>query len=108
MICTNQPEIWENTHKFLLLSGYLTHKLVGKFVDSVASQVGYIPFDYKKQQWAGRTDWKWQAVPMDKKILPDLVPAASVLGEITPEAAEATGIRSDCHCLLPPPIKPAK
>lgn len=91
-IRTNQPEIWENTHKFLLLSGYLTHKLVGKFVDSVASQVGYIPFDYKKQQWAGRTDWKWQAVPMDKKILPDLVPAASVLGEITPEAAEATGI----------------
>lgn len=91
-IRTNQPDIWKNTHKFLLLSGYLTHRLVGKFVDSVSSQVAYIPFDYKKQKWAGRADWKWQAVPMDKHMLPDLVPAASILGEITPGAAEATGI----------------
>jgi sugar (pentulose or hexulose) kinase len=46
-IATNQPEVWEKTHKFLLLSGFLTHRLVGRFVDSVGSQVGYIPFVYK-------------------------------------------------------------
>ena len=39
-----------------------------------------------------RHDWKWQAVPMDPALLPDLVPPAGRLGEITPEAAEATGI----------------
>ena len=43
----HQPEIWSKTHKFLFLSGFLTHKLTGRFVDSVGSQVGYIPFDYK-------------------------------------------------------------
>jgi len=91
-IRTNQPEIWKNTHKYLLLSGYLTHKLVGKFVDSISSQVAYIPFDYKLQKWANRSDWKWQAVPMDAALLPDLVPAAGILGEITREASVATGI----------------
>ena len=87
-----QPEIWEQTHKFLLLSGYLTHKMTGRFVDSVGAQVGYIPFDYKSQKWAGKFDWKWQAVPMDPAVLPELVPPGQPLGEITAEASAATGI----------------
>ena len=88
----HQPEIWEQTHKFLFLSGYLTHKLTGRYIDSASNQVGYIPFDYKKQQWAASSDWKWQAVPMDPAILPELIPAAGQLGEITAEASAATGI----------------
>lgn len=88
----NQPEIWKETYKFLLLSGYITHKLVNRYVDSVGCQVAYIPFDYKKMTWCGKSDWKWQAVPMDPAILPDLVPPTGLLGEITPEAAAATGI----------------
>jgi sugar (pentulose or hexulose) kinase len=88
----HQPEIWERTHKYLFLSGYLTHQLAGRFVDSVGCQVGYVPFDYKGLRWASRRDWKWQAVPMDPALLPGLVPPADLLGEITPQAAEATGI----------------
>lgn len=88
----HQPEIWEQTHKYLFLSGYLTHQLTGRFVDSVGSQVGYIPFDYKRMQWSLKWDWKWQALPMDPALLPELIPPASVLGEITPQAAQATGI----------------
>jgi len=91
-IRTHQPEIWDQTHKYLLLSGYLTHRLTGRFVDSVGSQVGYVPFDYKGLQWAGPRDWKWQAVPMDPDLLPNLVPPTKPLGEITREAAAATGI----------------
>ena len=91
-IRTHQPEIWKSTHKYLFLSGYLTYRLTGQFVDSVACQVGYVPFDYKSQNWAKSWDWKWQAVPMDKAVLVDLVPPASRLGEISPAAAEATGL----------------
>lgn len=91
-IRAHQPEIWERTHKYLFLSGYLTHRLTGRFVDSVACQVGYVPFDYKAQDWARPWDWKWQAVPMDPGLLPELVPAASPLGEISPGAAVATGL----------------
>jgi sugar (pentulose or hexulose) kinase len=91
-IRTNQPEIWDATHKYLFLSGYLTYRLVGDFVDSVGCQVGYVPFDYKAQSWAKPWDWKWQAVPMDKSLLPRLVPVAAALGRITAEAASATGI----------------
>ncbi len=88
----HQPEIWAATHKYLFLSGYLTYRLTGRFVDSVGCQVGYVPFDYKNLRWAADWDWKWQAVPVDPALLPDLVPPTEPLGQITPEAAEATGI----------------
>jgi sugar (pentulose or hexulose) kinase len=91
-IHTYQPEIWTQTHKYLYLSGYLTYRLTGRFVDSVGCQVGYMPFDYKGLKWAGPRNWKWQAVPMDPALLPDLVPPAGLLGQITPAAAADTGI----------------
>jgi sugar (pentulose or hexulose) kinase len=91
-IRTAQPEIWEKTHKYLFLSGFLTHRLTGRFADSVGCQVGYVPFDYRRLAWARPSDWKWQATPMDPAILADLVPPAGLLGEITREASEATGI----------------
>jgi sugar (pentulose or hexulose) kinase len=91
-IRTYQPEIWERTHKYLFLSGYLTYLLTDRMVDSVACQVGYIPFDYKRQGWSASWDWKWRAVPINPEILPDLVPPAGILGEITPHASQVTGI----------------
>jgi sugar (pentulose or hexulose) kinase len=91
-IMAHQPDVWERTAHYLYLSGYLTYRLAGRFVDSVGCQVGYMPFDYKKLRWADKSDWKWQAVPIDPALLPTLVRPAAPLGEITPEASAATGI----------------
>ena len=88
----NEPEIWKQVHKFLLLSGYHNYKLTGSYKDAVASTVGFIPFDYKTQEWADQKDWKWRAMPIRSEMLPEVLPAGSVLGEITEAAAEQTGI----------------
>jgi sugar (pentulose or hexulose) kinase len=53
-IAEQQPEIWQQTHKYLLLSGFLNFRLCGRHVDSTGSQVAYLPFDYKRHKWAGR------------------------------------------------------
>ncbi len=90
-IRTQQPEVWNATRKYLLLSGYLTYRLTDRYVDSIGCQVGYLPFDYKRQQWGLARDWKWQAVPLDKTWLPELIPPAQPLGQISRSAAEATG-----------------
>ena len=94
-IRTYQPEIWKNTHKYLLLSGFLTHRLVGRFIDSVGCQVGYVPFDYKKHRWASDWNWKWQCLQIKRSVLPELIPPGEILGYITPGASEATGIPAD-------------
>lgn len=87
-----EPEVWDKIHHYLLLSGYLTHRLIGHFVDSVGCQVGYLPFDYKRQEWSKPWDWKWQAAPIQREWLPELVKPASTLGTITPKASRESGI----------------
>ena len=89
---THQQEIWQATHKFLFLSGFLNYRLTGRFVDSVGSQVGYVPFDYKKLRWASRRDWKWQGLGIEPAVLPEIVAPGEVLGELTTQAAAATGL----------------
>ena len=92
-IATYQPEIWQNTHKYLLLSGYLTYRLIGQFVDSVGCQVGYIPFDYKRQRWSAGWDWKWRLLPsINVSMMPELMPPGEILGTITTQAARESGI----------------
>jgi sugar (pentulose or hexulose) kinase len=90
-IRTHQPDIWSATHKYLLLSGYLTYRLTGDFVDSLGCIVGYLPFDYKHLRWAPRWDWKW-SLHVEKRMLPKLLPPGQPLGSISKKAAEQTGI----------------
>jgi sugar (pentulose or hexulose) kinase len=83
---TAEPETWGRIRHYLLLSGYLAHRLTGRFVDSAAAQVGYLPFDYRHFRWAAPGDWRWTVAPVDPAWLPELVGPTERLGEITREA----------------------
>lgn len=92
-IAQNQPDVWQNTHKYLLLSGFLTHRMTGEFRDSVACQVGYIPFDYKKLAWAKDSDWRYLVCPeLDRDKLPELVQPGESLGALQASAATHMGL----------------
>ena len=88
----HQPEIWNRTDKYLFLSGYLVRKLTGKFVDSVGSQVGYVPFDSTARNWAKPKDWRWSAVSVRREQLPELREPGEILGHLTVEASRALGL----------------
>lgn len=91
----NQPEIWERTHKYLQVSGFLNYRLTGEFKDSVASQVGHIPFDYKRQRWGTGNElftFSAKLYPVERDKLAELVPPGQQLGKITPAAADETGL----------------
>jgi sugar (pentulose or hexulose) kinase len=91
-IRANEPEVWDRTAKFLLLSGFLAHRLTGNYVDSTANMVGYLPFDFKRHRWAGALDLKWKLFPMPREILPDLVTPGALLGAVTAAASAESGI----------------
>lgn len=89
----NEPEIWKKTHKFLLLSGYLLFKLTGQFIDSTASQIGHIPFDYKHQNWPkSNNNWRWRVFGVEREKLPDLVQPCTIIGKISKIVSKQTGI----------------
>jgi sugar (pentulose or hexulose) kinase len=91
-IRANEPDIWRRTAHYLLLSGFLSQRLTGRYVDSTAAQVGYLPFDYKGLGWAAAKDWKWQILPVEPRQLPELVPPTGRLGDLTAEAAAHLGL----------------
>jgi sugar (pentulose or hexulose) kinase len=88
----HEPAIWEKTHKFLFLSGYLTHRITGEFRDSSGNVIGTVPFDVRKSDWAGKWNLKWKLFPIEQEKLPELVRPSELLGHVTKTAAEETGI----------------
>ncbi|TWI72289.1 sugar (pentulose or hexulose) kinase [Desulfobotulus alkaliphilus] len=92
-IAQNQPGLWKKTACYMQVSGFLNHRLTGNFSDSTASQIGHLPFDYKKQAWSGPLSLSRRLFPVPEKKLPELFPPGAVLGRVTASASRATGIR---------------
>ncbi|MDF1616446.1 FGGY-family carbohydrate kinase [Petrocella sp. FN5] len=89
----HEPKIWEKTYKYLQLSGYLNHKLTGLFLDSVASQIGHIPFSYKHFRWEKKKSLKHDIFHIEDDKLCTLVQSSETIGRLTDKAAEETGLR---------------
>lgn len=91
-IARYEPSVWNRIRRYGVLSSWLTARFVGRWVDSSAAQIGYLPFDFKRSRWAGRFDWKWQVAPIDRSWLPELVDPTERLGELTASAATHLGL----------------
>ena len=87
-----QPELIESADKVALLSGFLTQKITGKLIDSIASQVAYLPFDYKRLNWATVSNWRWQALACKREQMLDLIPAAKFIDNVCANFAKDTGL----------------
>jgi sugar (pentulose or hexulose) kinase len=72
-------------------SGYITHRLTGQFVDTAANYQGVWPIDQDTAAWSSGPA-AYTSTGMPRAMLFDLVPPGGLLGEVTPAAAEATGI----------------
>ncbi|MBF0204695.1 MAG: FGGY-family carbohydrate kinase [Desulfamplus sp.] len=90
----NQPDIWEQTHKYLQISGFLNYRLTGEWSDSVSSQIGHIPFNYKSMKWAKSGSLNMLVCPVEPEKLPELVVPGEIIGAVSQSAAESTGINA--------------
>ncbi|MGH3200998.1 MAG: FGGY-family carbohydrate kinase [Streptosporangiaceae bacterium] len=72
-------------------SGYITHRLTGQFTDAAANYQGVWPIDQDTATWSSDPA-AYVRTGMPRDLLFDLVPPGGRLGEVTAEAAHATGI----------------
>jgi xylulokinase len=87
------PEVWARTHKLLDVSDYIVQRLTGRFVTS---------FDRAHLTWLfdARPKTKgWSAklikhVGLDAALLPEVLGATAMAGELRGPAAEALGLRA--------------
>lgn len=88
----HEPEIWNKTYKYLQVSGFINFKLTGEFKDSMANQIGHVPFEYKKFRWASKRSLKAQLAQIDRSKLVDLVETTELIGTISEKASIETGL----------------
>lgn len=88
----NEPEVWALTDKYVMYSTYLNYMLTGNLVDSIASTIGHVPMNYKKRKWTNPRATMFVPFKLEQSKLYDLVPAGSVIGNITKESSDLTGI----------------
>jgi len=87
-----QPDIWDHAARVLQVSGYLNFRLTGRFRDSVACQVGHLPFNYRRQRWCLPGELNARLFPVEPGKLPELVLPGRPIGPLTRSASAATGI----------------
>lgn len=80
-------------HKFLMFSGYMTYRLTGVMKDSVANQIGHIPFDYKQKTWQGAHAITAPIFDLKAENMCELVEPGTIIGYITEEAGRDLGIK---------------
>lgn len=90
----NEPENWKKIKYYVPLTTYFNLKLTGEFKESSSNCTGHYPLNYRKGKWYGNHALKGSIFGIKKSQLPPLIKPGRVLGFITPEIAEATGIKS--------------
>ncbi len=85
----NEPEVWEKTRKFFMANSFIAWRLTGEYVldHHSASQCDPL-YDVREYRWIA--EWAEEIAP--GLPLPRLLWPAEVVGEVTLEASEATGI----------------
>lgn len=88
----NQPEIFASTYKYLDAKDFIIYKLTGKMVTSVDVAVIWWLLDTRRNRnhWSPRL-CKLAGISVDQ--LAEVKESAAVVGAVTPEAAEKTGLR---------------
>ena len=87
-----EPANWARTSSYLQVSGFLSARLTGELADSVASQIGHLPFDYRRQRWAAPGHRNSKMFPVEPGKLPRLVEPGRALGQVTTAAAALIGL----------------
>ncbi len=85
----NEPEIFKKAKKFTIASGFLTAKLTGRYcVDKYSAMSAQPMLDYRTMTWS---DELCEYV-CPKEMLPEIVDTTDVIGAVTKEASEETGL----------------
>ena len=85
----HEPKVWARAHHILLPKDYIRYKLTGSFAMDKADGSGTMLFDLKKRDWSEEI---LAALDIPADYLPETFEGPQTTGEVSIEAAEATGL----------------
>ncbi|NMO18910.1 xylulose kinase [Pyxidicoccus fallax] len=100
---TEHPDVYRNTYKFLEPKDWLNLRLSGRFAASYDSITLHWVTDNRELSRVTYDERLLEMTGLKREKLPDLVPAATVLGPLQPEAARELGLREDVQVVTGAP-----
>jgi len=85
----NEPEMFKYIHKIIGTKDFINYKLTGNIVTDYSYASGSGVYDLVNWEYS---DSMINASGLPRKIFPDIVPSTEVIGELTPEAADALNL----------------
>ncbi len=85
-----EPEIFDNTYKFLTPTGFIVQRMTGRFTMDWSRCGTTLLFDIRSRNWSDKLCNELE-IPMEK--LPESMPSWELAGEVGDSAAKQTGLR---------------
>lgn len=93
----HEPEVYENTYKFLNAKDYMVFRLTGKFYTDCSDANSMTSFDLAARQWSEEIV---EASGVDYDKLPQIVESVEYIGNVTEKAAMETGLSTDTKVIM--------
>ncbi len=93
----HEPEILQRAHKWVLIEDFVNYMLCGRFATDYSMASTTLLFDQRNRRWC---DELLETSGISEDLLCEPLPAGTVLGGVTPEAAAATGLREGTPVVL--------
>ncbi len=85
----NLPEVYEKTDKILQSNSFIAYRLTGKVTQDISQGYGLHCFNMRTGQW---DEEMCERMGIPVNFLPEIVPCHQIIGTVTKEAAEQTGL----------------
>jgi xylulokinase len=93
----HEPAILARTDKWLLIEDFLNFMLCGRRATDYSMASCTLLFDQKRLAWS---EEMLRLSGLDRRLMPDAFPAGTIVGEVTPAAAQATGLAAGTPVVL--------
>ncbi len=93
----HEPEILARTDKWLLIEDFLNFMLCGRRATDYTMASCTLLFDQRRLDWS---DESLKLAGIERRLLCDAYPSGTLLGEVTQEAAEASGLPAGTPVVL--------
>ncbi len=86
----HEPDIYARTDKWLLIEDFLNYMLCGRQATDYTMASCTLMFDQRELDWSAEI---LKLSNIDRRLLCDCHPSGTVLGEVSPAAADVSGLR---------------
>jgi len=93
----HEPDIWDKTRHILQAKDYIAYRLCNEIATDHSDASGTNLFDLHSRRWSPELI---DAFALNASLLPPAVPSATIIGRVSSEAAQATGLAAGTPVII--------